>query len=506
MRNIMQHVAGFEEQAKDIMSENPKAPTFDTLLKRWTPERVFAPGATPAYSNYGASLAGYVVQRVSGESFDDYLDKHIFQPLDMQHSTFRQPLPAALAPLMSQGYNVASEPPHKFEMVGPAPAGSLSSPGEDMAHFMIAHLQDGEYKGQRILRAESAQMMHNSPLTLLPPLNRMELGFFETNINGREVIAHLGDTQSFHTSLHLFLKEGVGFYVSFNSPGKAGAAGGLRNALFEDFADRYFPGPADQARVDAKTAAAHAALLIGHWVNSRGSQSNFISALGLVGQTNVAVDPKQGLVVAFPGLNGKPRHWVETAPFLWQDADSHQRLAAKVVDGVPVRFSFDELSPFMVFDRAVWYQNAGWLVPSICVSVAALLLTVLIWPIAAIVRRRYGAALVLDPIALRAYRLSKIAAAAILAALIVWALTLATMIKDISNLGSSFDAVVRIAQIFGLIAFIGGFLAMLWNLRVVWGGPRRWPAKVWSIVLALSAFMALWVAFVFHLIGFGLNY
>jgi hypothetical protein len=375
-----------------------------------------------------------------------------------------------------------------------------------MAHFMIAHLQDGEYQGQRILRAETAQMMHNSPLTLLPPLDRMELGFFETNINGREVIAHLGDTQNFHTSLHLFLKEGVGFYVSFNSPGKEGAAGGLRMALFEDFADRYFPGPAETSRVDAKTAAAHAALLTGHWVNSRGSQSNFISALGLVGQTKVSLDGKGALVVPFPGLNGKPRHWVETASFLWQDADSHQRLAAQVVDGVPVRFSFDELSPFMVFDRAVWYQNAGWLLPSLCVSMAALLLTALNWPIAAIVRRRYGAALALDPAALRAYRLSKIAAIAILAALIVWGLTLATMIKDINNLGSSFDAVVRIAQFFGLIAFIGGFAAMLWHVRVVWGGSRRWPAKVWSIVLLLSAFIALWVAFVFKLIGFGLNY
>src|SRR5258708_4718190 len=93
MRNIMQHVAGFEEQAKDIMSGDPKAPGFEALLKRWVPERVFAPGTTPAYSNYGASLAGYIVQRVSGEPFDDYLDKHIFIPLDMEHSTFRQPLP-----------------------------------------------------------------------------------------------------------------------------------------------------------------------------------------------------------------------------------------------------------------------------------------------------------------------------------------------------------------------------------------------------------------------------
>ena len=56
-----------------------------------------------------------------------------------------------------------------------------------------------------------------------------------------EVIAHLGDTNNFHTSLHLFLKDGVGFYVSFSSLGKAGAAGVLRDALFDDFADRYAP-------------------------------------------------------------------------------------------------------------------------------------------------------------------------------------------------------------------------------------------------------------------------
>jgi len=98
---------------------------------------------------------------------------------------------------MSKGYLQASGEPHAFEFVGPAPAGSLSSPGEDMAHFMIAHLQNGEYNGNRILRAETAEMMHNSPLTLLPPLNRMELGFFETNINGREVIGTWATLRTF---------------------------------------------------------------------------------------------------------------------------------------------------------------------------------------------------------------------------------------------------------------------------------------------------------------------
>jgi len=506
MRNLMQHVGGFEEQAKGIISEDPKAPGFEALLKQWVPERVFAPGTTPAYSNYGASLAGYIVQRLSGEPFDEYVEKHIFAPLDMKHSSFRQPLPADLVPLMSKGYKLGSGEPQAYEIIGPAPAGSLASSADDMARFMIAHLQNGEYNGNRILRADTAEMMHNSPLTVLPPLNRMELGFFETNINGREVIAHLGDTDSFHTSLHLFLKENVGFYVSFNSPGKEGAAGGLRTALFDDFADRYFPGNEKDTRVDDKTAAIHAAMLKGHWVNSRGSQSSFLAALGLLEQTKAGVDGKRALVLPFPGLNGRPRHWVETSPFVWRDTDSHERLAAQVVDGKVVRFSIDLLSPFMVFDRAPWYQDSAWLIPLLCASVAAFALTALAWPIAAIVRRRYGATLALDANALRAFRLSKIAAILILAALATWAVTLMLMIKDINNLSSKFDLTVRFAQIFGIIAFIGGFGVMLWHLWTVWNGTRRWPAKVWSIVLALAAFAVLWVAVAFNLIGFGLYY
>jgi CubicO group peptidase (beta-lactamase class C family) len=507
MRNLMQHTAGFEEQAKGVITENPKAPGFEALLKAWVPERVFAPGTTPAYSNYGASLAGYIVQRLSGESFDSYMDKHIFEPLEMTHSTFRQPLPPELAPLMSKGYRTASGEPGAFEIVGPAPAGALSSPGEEMAHFMIAHLQGGEYHGKRILSAATAQMMHDSPLTLLPPLNRMELGFFETNVNGHEVIGHLGDTEYFHTSLHLFMRDGVGLYVSFNSLGKEAAAGNLRGALFQDFADRYFPALRPDSRVDAKTAAAHAALMSGSWTNSRNSQSTFLSLIGFLGQVKIGVD-KDGelLIPALTGLNGEPRHWVEIAPFVWLDTGSHDRLAAKVVDGKAVRWSFDLLSPFMVFDRVPWYENSAWLKPLAIASVGALLLTALLWPVTYGVRRRYEAPLRLDASSLRAYRGSKVAAILILVALGLWTLTVVLMTKNNNYLDGRLDGLMWLDEIFGTLAFIGGLIAMLWNLRAVWAGERRWPARVWSVVLSVSALTILWVALAFKLVHFGTNF
>jgi hypothetical protein len=250
----------------------------------------------------------------------------------------------------------------------------------------------------------------------------------------------------------------------------------------------------------------HAAMLKGTWVNSRGSQSNFLAAVGLFDQAKISVDDKGQLLVPIPGLNGKPRHWVEIAPFLWRDTGSHERLAAKVVDGKIVRYSIDELSAFMVFERAPWYRDSAWLLPALCASLAALLITAVSWPVIAIVRRRYGATLVLDHSSLRAYRLSKFAAILICTAFGLWAVTLTMMLKDNNNLASKFDGVVRLAQILGFVAFIGGFGLMLWNLRAVWRGTRRWPAKLWSIVLTIAAFIVLWIAFVFKLIGFGLNY
>jgi CubicO group peptidase (beta-lactamase class C family) len=508
LRNILTHTAGFEEVIKDLILEDPKGlMTLEKYVKTHLPERVFAPGTTPAYSNYATALAGYIVERRSGESFDDYIDHHIFTPLGMTKSSFRQPLPPRLAGLMSTGYKRASGDPQKFEIVVPAPAGSLSSPGTDMAYFMIAHLQNGEFQGKRILSAATAEQMHNTPLTLLPPLNRMELGFFETNINGREVIAHLGDSQYFHTSLHLMLKENVGFYVSYNSSGREGAAGTQRLALFEDFADRYFPGPPVTSRVPAKIAAEHAKLMAGSWESSRRGETNFINAIGLLGgQTKVGVSPKGDLSIpSLTGYNGAPRKWVEIAPFVWREVGGHEMIAAKVENGKVVRWSFGLVAPFTVYDRAPWYKNTAWLMPLVYGSLAAMLLTVLLWPTGWFVRRRFASPLQLERKELRAHRLVRLADLATLLVLVGWAVFVTVMLGNLDN-ASSAGPWIWLLQIASLLVFVGGFLVALWNLWVVWTGKRRWTTKVWSIVLAIASLTVLWIALAFHLIDFGTNF
>ena len=218
---------------------------------------------------------------------------------------------------------------------------------------------------------------------------------------------------------------------------------------------------------------------------SRGSQSNFLAGVGFISQTKVGVGKKGELVLPFPGLNGKPRHWIEIAPFVWLDEDGHDRAAAQVVDGKPVRFSFDMLSPFMVFERVPWYarQHAG-CCPLFGIGVAALLLTVLVWPVAALVRRRYQAPLALAPavaagLPLEPHRRGRGACSACA----LWLLIFTLIIKDTNNLSARLDPLLWLAQIFGAVAFFGGLALMLWNLKAVWSGARRWPAKVWSVVL-----------------------
>ncbi len=510
LRQIMTHTAGFNETGKGLLTYDPKQlEPLGTYLKGSIPDRIYAPGSTPAYSNWATALAGYIVERVSHTSFDDYLEQHVFAPLGMRNSTFRQPLPARLAAQMSTGYGRASEPGHGFEIIGPAPAGSESSTATDMARFMIAHLQNGTLDGQRILDPATAQTMHDSPLakvdpfSLVPPLNRMELGFFETDINGHEVIGHLGDTADFHTILHLFMKDSVGLYASFNSAGKDGAVQALRAALFKDFADRYFPSTVQDGRVAPEVAAQHARMMAGRWQGSRKSVGDFLNVATLLGQTTISTGPKGELVVSGitePG--GALRRWTEIAPFVWRDEAGHDRLAAKVVDGRVVRWSWDFMSPFEVMDPVPASRSAGWIVPSLLAGLAVLLLSFLHWPVAALVRRRYRAALPVPEPARPAYRIARLFAGLSIAVMVWWTMLILSMLRN----ASPSDAALWTVQVASLLVFVLAVLAMLWNLWLAWRARRAWSGRVWSVLMVLSSLMLLYFASTFGLLAMTARY
>jgi len=152
VRDLMNHRGGFEEGLKDVLRLDPAGvPSTEAYLKEHPRPMLFAPGEVPAYSNYGAALAGYIVERVSREPFERYIERHILAPLGMAHSSFYQPLPEQFAASVSNGYRVASEPPGRYEQIVTRPAGSATTTAADMARFMLVHLQQGRFDDAQLL-------------------------------------------------------------------------------------------------------------------------------------------------------------------------------------------------------------------------------------------------------------------------------------------------------------------------------------------------------------------
>lgn len=109
--------------ALQVASQADLRPTGD-FLKATFPGTVYAPGTTFAYSNYATVLAGYIVERVASEPFEQYITDHLLTPLAMTRTSAYQPLPADLMANLSKGYHYHNEQYEAvdFEWIAAAPA------------------------------------------------------------------------------------------------------------------------------------------------------------------------------------------------------------------------------------------------------------------------------------------------------------------------------------------------------------------------------------------------
>ena len=503
LRELMTHTPGFEETMKNLGGDDPaRLMGNEAWVKEWVPERIYPPGEVSAYSNYGAALAGYIVQRVSGQPFDDYIEQHILQPLGMQHATFQQPLPASFAPDMAKSYAKASEPARPFELVNAVAAGALSVSGGDMARFMIAQLQDGHDGDAQILRPRTAQQMHNFTHSSVPGLLPIALGFYHMDRNGQDIIGHGGDTELFHSDMALFMQQNVGVFVSIDGEDD----GGLIRQLLNGFTERYFPALPQLPQPTLATAREHGALLVGRYIASRTAVSSFMSMLKLLGQSRISMDKDGTLVTSdFKDIAEQPRHWREVKPFVWLDDDSGSHLGALIQDGKLRWISYDEVAPIMVFMPVPGWQSAAWNLPLLFGVLVVFLLTVLLWPIAALVRRHYRESSLLSVQATRWYRLSRVAALLYLLFTAGWLYVLKLADDNFANLGNGLDVTLQLIQLVGVLAVIGT-LAVIANARHAWREPGGWWRKANSTMLVLACLAALWFVFSLHLLGLHLNY
>jgi CubicO group peptidase (beta-lactamase class C family) len=238
--NLLTHTSGLEQRGigTAVRNESELVPLGEYLASGVLCQ-VMPPGEVIIYSSPGFALAGYLVEQISGVAFAKYIDENIFQPLNMSRSSFKQPPPRHLASDLATGYRYknGTYKPYSTDYLSIIPpAGDFYTTATDIAHFMIAHIQDGRYKNSRVLNEATAQDMHRQHFTHHSQLRGKAYGFSEWLENNQRAIFHDGGAPGFNTRLFLLPDKNLGFFLAWNSNTTK-----LHWELTSHFLDHYYP-------------------------------------------------------------------------------------------------------------------------------------------------------------------------------------------------------------------------------------------------------------------------
>ena len=502
LRHLMTHTAGFEESGKQLPVDSGQSVPLARVM-RAVPHQIYRPGTVTAYSNYGADLAGYIVERVSGVPFAEYIRAHILEPLGMRHSSFAEPLPPHLKPLVSKEYRVASDSVKAFEVLQGEPSGNLSSTARDMAQFMIAHLQLGRYQDRRILSDTTARFMATTQFRTHPAVTGMALGFFEESRDGYRIIGHGGDLSRFHSHMSLLLDDAVGFFISVNSAGSGGGLYGIREAVRDAFLARYFPRREPLEPVIANRRE-EAEKVTGPYLLSRRGETTLFRVASLALPLSVQANRDGSVQIPFlTGANGNPVRWYPIGSLVFRTEDGSERIGF-VTDsgGRVIRMALlggHELHKAGARDDV---RRNYWLIGS-CLGVIAA--TLVLWPVAGLIRRRYRQPVPADGVSSRLRALTRVVALLDLAFIGAFATIFSLALGEKIELDSGMDPLLRGSHVLAVLGLLG-------TVAVIVAGVRSWTrgtsrlARLKYTALTLACFGFGWFILHWNLLVWNLDF
>jgi hypothetical protein len=240
----------------------------------------------------------------------------------MTSSTFDQPSEPAIQDRLAIGYRHqnGSYAPYPFDFVNVAPAASLLSSADDMAHFIIAQLNDGIYQNQRILTPDTIALMQAQQFSHHPRLRGRAYGFSEWIENGQHALFHDGGNPGFMSRLLILPEHGVGFFIAINGDQQSKAPRLLRE-FTSQFLDTFFPEAEDQVPDPIPPAdyAIRADKYTGYYRELAGYSSTTLTKLAsLMSQVPVKKGADNTLTIG----SGAAIE-VEPLVFRWQGSDSY---------------------------------------------------------------------------------------------------------------------------------------------------------------------------------------
>jgi CubicO group peptidase (beta-lactamase class C family) len=238
--HLLTHTDGFEARiGGDAARTASEIRPLREVVQQHMPAQIAEPGRFLTYGNFATNLAGVLIEDVSGLPFARYMDVNIFQPLGMNRTTFEQVLPSDWGPDLAVGYRYHNGvyEPQPYVYANLLPQGGMRSTAADMARFMIALLQGGNYVDSRILNGPTVRLLFQQQFSSHPRLAGITYGLFETFRNDQRLLIRDGDGWGFRSRMVLMPKQNLGFFVNYNNQD----ADVLRDDLVSQFLDHYYP-------------------------------------------------------------------------------------------------------------------------------------------------------------------------------------------------------------------------------------------------------------------------
>jgi CubicO group peptidase (beta-lactamase class C family) len=367
VKHLMTHTSGFEDLGLEsvVSDASDLEPAREWLISHMA-ARVCPPGDSAGYSNYNAMLAGYIVARVSGQPYEQYIQEHILDPLGMAHSTAQSPIPPDLRTYASVGYTYVDGTFQAFPdyTAQPAlvPSGAHQASVTDMARFMIAHLENGRYSDEniaeaRILKESTARQMLSTLYTPDPRLLGTAYGIFDWSDNGQRTLGHTGYSPPMHSVLLLLPDQNLGVFVTYNSADAEELTTqhfGFQRAFF----DHYYSAPAVAPIQPPADFAERAARFVGSYRFSSNPSTTLLKIIELFGLQTVAIsDPGDGaLLVAMNPFEGR---FVEVEPLYFRQVDGPFSIVFREDDQGHITHTFIDLIPEYASAKLDWYETTG---------------------------------------------------------------------------------------------------------------------------------------------------
>ncbi|MCG7385162.1 beta-lactamase family protein [Paenibacillus sp. ACRRY] len=242
VENLLTHTTGFEirdPQQEDIHADFDKTVSMEDYAQQHMPPVVREPGSAYMYDNFSFLLLGMIVENVSGEPFETYMQQHIFKPLGMDNSSFV--LNDKFKNQLATAYDAVHNPLDLYTLSpSPMPQGGMLSTAEDIGNFMIAFLNDGVKDNERILKESTVKSMEQYRSSIHPVLPDTTYGFeaaFQLPGAGSSpaIITKAGDLIGFSSYLFLIPEQNTGVFLTYNQ------SGALRNLFYPAFIQTFFP-------------------------------------------------------------------------------------------------------------------------------------------------------------------------------------------------------------------------------------------------------------------------